>query len=295
MRKEHSIVTKVAWLSVIVNIIIFAFKYWVGIMSNSVAMKADAWHTLSDTLTSLVIIVGFWLAAKPPDEEHPFGHGRIETVGCIIIAAFLGMVAFNFLRESVFRLQTAEVAHFGTTAILVFGISTFVKEGLAEVSIWHGRKADSKALIADGWHHRSDAFTNVLILTGALFGSSFWWIDGVMGIGVSILILYITYRILKDATSSLCGEEVDSREREKVMRLIRKVAPACMNAHHLHIHRYGGHSEITLHIDLPPDMELAEAHDVTDCIEAAVLDQLGIETTVHAEPKKPAKSRKINK
>jgi cation diffusion facilitator family transporter len=274
----------IAWLSVFINLVVFAFKYWVGLQSNSVAMVADAWHTLSDTLTSLVLILGFWLAAKPPDEEHPFGHGRVESVACIIIAAFLGMVGFNFLRESLLRLQGGEVATFGAMALWVFAISTFVKEGLAELSIWYGRRANSEALVADGWHHRSDAFTNVLILAGALFGSAAWWIDGFMGICVSLMILYITYTILRDATSSLCGEDMEKDERERLQRLVNRISPKCGNPHHIHLHKYGGHSELTLHVDLPPDMKISEAHDVAECIEDAVRKDLGMEATVHVEP-----------
>ena len=144
------------WLSVVVNLFLFAIKLWAGIISGSVAIVADAWHTLSDSLSSLVVIFGARVSAKPPDDEHPFGHGRAELIASVLIAALLGFVAYEFIRESISKLYEHEAAHFGTIAIVVTIISIVVKEGLAQYAFRAGRKTNYSSLRAVGWQHRCD-------------------------------------------------------------------------------------------------------------------------------------------
>jgi len=271
-------------LSVGINILLFGLKYWAGIKSDSVAMIADAWHTMSDTFTSFIIVVSFWIAARPADEHHPFGHGRAEAIGAIIIGTLLAVVGVTFFRESIMRLQHYQAADFAPFAILVFGISFILKEGLAQYSMWAGRKIESQALLADGWHHRSDAIASGLIAIGALSCAYLWWIDGVMGIAVSVLILYATYGILKGAVSSILGEKTDPMIEEKIKNLIRDIAPSATCLHHLHMHRYGDHVELTLHCKLPDGMSVKEAHDLATIVEDAIRKEMKVEPTIHIEP-----------
>jgi cation diffusion facilitator family transporter len=168
------------WLSTVLNTLLFGLKLWVGIRAGSVAMVADAWHTLSDTLTSIVVIFGFWIAGKPQDREHPFGHGRAEVIGAVVIGTLLAVVGFNFLVKSYHQLRNPQHVNFSLFSIVVFAISIVLKEALAQFSLWAGKKVKSQSLIADGWHHRSDAIASALIVIGALFGKTFWWIDGVL-------------------------------------------------------------------------------------------------------------------
>jgi cation diffusion facilitator family transporter len=271
-------------LSVGINVLLFGLKYWAGIKSGSVAMIADAWHTMSDTFTSLIIVASFWIAARPADEQHPFGHGRAETIGAIIIGTLLAVIGFTFLKESIMRLQHYQAANFAPVAIIVFGISVIVKEALAQFSLWAGRKIQSHALLADGWHHRSDAIASGLIVIGALSGAYLWWIDGVMGIAVSLLIFYVTYGIFKGAVSSILGENPDPKIEAKIKNLVKEIAPAASCLHHVHIHRYGDHVELTLHCKLPYEMNLKEAHDLATNVEEAIRKEMHVEPTIHIEP-----------
>ncbi|MBN1761685.1 MAG: cation transporter [Methanomicrobia archaeon] len=280
-------------LSVIVNVVLFAFKYWAGSESNSVAMIADAWHTMSDTLTSLIILVSFWVVSRPADKHHPFGHGRAEAIGAIIIGTLLGVVGLTFFKESILRLQHYQAAEFATLGILVFGVSVLVKEALAQFSMWAGRKMQSHALIADGWHHRSDAIASGMIVIGALSGAYLWWIDGVMGIFVSLLILYATYTILKEAADSLLGERPDPVIADKLNELVRTSAPAASCIHHLRMHRYGDHVELTLHIKLPCEMNLKEAHDLATRLEEAIKKETNAVSTIHIEPRTEFEERNL--
>jgi cation diffusion facilitator family transporter len=180
---------------------LFGFKYWAGISSGSVAIIADAWHTLSDSITSIIVVISVWIASRPADEEHPFGHGRAEILATTIIGVILAVIAVEFFIESVQRLVRREAANYGTLAIVITAISVLAKEGLARYSIIVGKKTGSRSLKADAWHHRSDAISSVVILVGIFLNKYIWWIDGAMGILVTLLILHAAlWRTYRDDT-----------------------------------------------------------------------------------------------
>ena len=274
------------WVSVVINTVLFGFKLWCGMITGSIAMVADAWHTLSDTLTSIVVIIGFRIAAKPPDEKHPFGHGRAEGISAVVIATLLGVVGLDFLIQSAQHLYLgpAKAARFSSYAITVFLISVFIKEALAQFSFWAARRTHSHAIEGDAWHHRSDSIASAMIFVGAFFGKSLWWIDGVMGLGVSALILYAAYEILAGSSRVIMGEGVDKKREEEIIEAVRGLVPDESKIHHLHLHRYGDHVEATLHIKLPSDMNVKRAHEIASTVERAIRERLNIESTVHIEP-----------
>lgn len=276
------------WLSAIINTALFAVKYWIGNRLDSVSMVADAWHTLSDTLASLVVVVGFWVASWPADRKHPFGHGRADSIAAIVIATLLALIGMQFLIESVSRLWHGQAAAFSVFAIVVFASSVVIKEALAQFSFWAGRRAKSQSLKADAWHHRSDAIASGLIVVGALvslkFGSVLWWVDGILGLGVSLLLLYAAYDILRGSSGPLLGEYTDPETQQQITAVVREYVPNPAGLHHLHLHRYGGHTEATLHVRLPADMAVREAHAVATAVEVAIRTRLQMEATVHIEP-----------
>ncbi|HOI23892.1 Ferrous-iron efflux pump FieF [bioreactor metagenome] len=273
-------------ISSVLNTVLFGLKFWVGTAVGSVAMIADAWHTLSDTLTSLVVILGFWISSKPKDDEHPFGHGRAELIASVIIGTLLGVVGVNFLKESWNQLGEHQAVEYSTISIIVFGISVAGKEALARYSIWAGRKVNAQSLLADGWHHRSDALASALIIVGALFGARFWWIDGVLGMGVSALILYAAVDIIRGAVNTLMGEKPDAELIDKVRAIVDSTLPGSSKLHHIHLHTYGDQKEMTLHIRLPAQMSLHDAHSITFAIEDRIRKELNIEATIHPEPER---------
>jgi cation diffusion facilitator family transporter len=283
-RDRKSLGYFVAGLSVIINLFLFIGKYWVGIEYSSIAMEADAWHTLSDTLTSLIVILGFWISSKPPDKHHPFGHGRAEAIGALMIGTLLAMVAFSFFTRALDKLQRGESANFGDIAIIVFLFSVVIKETLARYTLWVGKNINSPTLIADGWHHRSDAIASGLIVAGALAGTYYWWIDGIMALGVSLLIGYATFTILRNVIGSLLGESPDPSLAKKIKDTISQKFPMVSHVHHIHTHRYGDHVEVTLHIMLPGTMNLKKAHDIAAVIEDELRVNCHVESTVHIDP-----------
>jgi cation diffusion facilitator family transporter len=272
------------WISIVLNTLLFGIKFWAGSRIGSVSMQADAWHTLSDTLTSVVVIIGFWIMAKPADTEHPFGHARSESIAALIIGVLLAIVGVYFGYESLMRILNRQAVSFSLSAILIFGVSIFLKEGLAQFAFWAGRKAGSQAVAADGWHHRSDAIASALIVVGALLGGSLWWVDGALGIGVSLLIVWTAISIVRGTSSTLLGEAIDEEMRRAVLETVRKECPEVNDVHHIHVHRYGNAIELTLHIRVPGSMSVSESHGISMRLEDRLRRDLSMETTVHIEP-----------
>jgi len=273
------------WLSIIVNTLLFILKYWAGIVTGSVAIIADAWHTLSDSVTSIIVIVGVKASNKPPDKDHPFGHGRAEIIGSIIIGVLLSVVAFDFTIESIDRLKGGEGTQFGTLALVVTILSILLKESMAQYAFWAARETNSKSLKADGWHHRSDALSSVVVLIGIFLSPYFWWMDGVMGIIIALLLFYGTYEILKDAISTLLGQDADEELIEEINKLAVQYYAGDLNTHHFHLHHYGNHQELTFHINLDGKMSLDESHEIASRIEKEIKEKLDITATIHMEPK----------
>ena len=284
-KKKNWLAYSEGWISIGVNILLFALKFWAGIVSGSVAIVADAWHTLTDSVSSVIVLIGIKVSKKPPDKHHPFGHGRAELIATLFIALFLGWVAIHFAVESLERLKHHELADYGIIAIIVTIVSVVLKEALARYAFWVGRKTGFKSMKADGWHHRTDAISSLIILVGILFGRLYWWVDGVLGLAVSVMILYSGYEIMQEAISSLLGEKADPDLMEKIKKIADSVTEMDIQVHHMHLHDYVNHKELTCHIMLPKDMSLEDAHEISTRIEDRIYKETLIETTVHCDPR----------
>lgn len=274
----------VGWISIITNTVLFALKLWVGLAGASVAMIADAWHTLSDSLTSIIVVAGFWASGRPADSKHPFGHGRTEAIAAIIIGTLLAVVGFKFLYNSISKLVLVQEMRFRYSAVYIFAISAIWKELLARCSIWVGRKAKLVSLVADGWHHRSDAIASVIIVAGVFLSPRFWWMDGVLGILVSLFILSTAFIVVRESSTGILGEKLDPGTEQKIRRAIGEVVSEKVDIHHFHMHRYGEHVELTFHIRIPPETQIRRAHAIADIVEKKLKNDFDIDATIHVEP-----------
>jgi len=273
------------------NVALAAFKFFAGMVTGSLAIIADAWHTLSDSLSSLVMLVGLKISEKPADEEHPFGHGRAELVAAVVIGMLLAAVGFEFVVSGIKKIFAHETAEFGALGVVAMVVTIFVKEIMAQYAFWCARKTGLVSLRADGFHHRSDAISSVVVLGGmganALSGGKLWRMDGALGAVVGIMLLRGAWTGLRDAGTRLLGEAVDAETEAKIREIAQRVSgDAELNLHHIHFHDYGRHREITFHIRLSPETPLAEAHRRGSEIERTILDELGIDATIHIEPKR---------
>lgn len=273
------------WISIIGNIGLFVFKLISGIYLNSISLIADAFHSLSDVLTSGIVILGFKLGDKPPDEKHPFGHGRIEQIATIFIAFILFIVAYDLAKSSIIRIIKPQKVEFNLYVFIVLIISSLFKEWMARFSIFLGERIDSLALTADAWHHRSDAVATILVALGLLttkLGS--YRVDGIVGIIVSILIGWVGVDITKSSSSFLIGQMPD----KKLIDLIKRVTsstPGVLSCHEIFVHDYQNKKVITLHIEVEEDLSAKEAHEIASKVQSSLKREIeNALVIVHIDP-----------
>jgi cation diffusion facilitator family transporter len=272
------------WISIFLNIALFAIKYWAGIVSHSVALLADAWHTLSDSVSSLAVLLGLKVSSIPADKKHPYGHGRAELIASLVVGILLAIVGFNFLLESIIKFEERDVFNYGPVAIWVTVASVIIKEAMARYSIIIGKRIKSNSLKADGWHHRSDSISSLVILVGIFIGGKFWWVDSVLGIFVSIMIFYTTYNIMKDTISLLLGENIDPKMEKEIVNLGNEInGNLFLDPHSFKLHHYGHHSELVFHISLPGNYSLAKAHEIASKYELRIEKKYSFDVTIHVD------------
>jgi cation diffusion facilitator family transporter len=274
-------------VSIIINIALFILKIWASIVSGSIALAADAWHTLSDSISSVVVVIAAKLASKKADKEHPFGHGRWEQIASLFIAVILAIIAYSFLENSIRQFLNGEKVEYGTLAVVVTAISIVVKELLAQYAFNIGRKTGNSSVKADGWHHRSDALSSTVVLAGILFAKKFWWVDSVLGIIVALMLIQVTYVILKEAITKILGEEPEQKLIDEITVEIRKIYHDDLHIHHFHLHNYTNHRELTFHIRLDDLLTVGAAHKIAYEIEEKIEKKFNMTATIHVEPMEP--------
>ena len=291
MEKQEAVIvnkTKAGYIegivSIAVNSALFSLKLWAGIITGSIALAADAWHTMSDSISSIIVVISVKLSSKKADKEHPFGHGRWEQIASLFIAVLLGIIAYDFLKNSIIQFNNKEKVEYGAIAIIVTVVSIIIKELLAQYAFYIGRKIENASVKADGWHHRTDALSSVVVLAGILFAKQFWWIDSVLGIIIALMLFYATFAIMKEAITKLLGEEPGQELIDKITDEVKKIYGNDLKVHHFHIHNYVVHKELTLHIRLNKDMTIENGHKIATEIEKTINEKFKIAATVHVEP-----------
>ncbi len=232
----------------------------------------------------MVVITGAKISSKPADRGHPFGHGRAELISSIIIGVLLMVVSGNFFVESVQKIKNHESVTYGLPAIIATVVSILVKEILAQYAFYAGRKTGMQSLTADGWHHRSDAISSLIILAGIALGSFFWWIDAVLGIIVASIIFYAAYTVIRDTSSKIFGEEPSEKLIDDMNSIVAEHYPGDSFTHHFHLHDYGLHRELTFHMRFPGGDSIHDVHTIIHTIEQDILHRYNIEATIHPEP-----------
>ena len=276
-----------AWVSIVGNLFLAAVKLLLGFMFNSISIMADGVHTASDVLTSVVVLIGFRAAAKPPDESHPFGHGRAESVAALVIAVLLGVTALKLVTDAVTRLFSPPEIHPSWTVIGLMLVFALVKEWMARFAARIGRRIDSEAVHADAWHHRSDAITTglvVIALVAVRFGLA--RLDAVFGLAVAGLVGYVAFQLTTSAANTLLGKAAPRAVKDEIRRLARTV-PGVLGVHEVTVHQYGRRSVINLHVETAGDMPVRDAHDVATRVERHIAQNLSASVVVHLEPAPP--------
>ncbi len=272
------------WISICANFFLFGLKLIFGFLSNSIALIADAFHTLSDMASSAVVVFGFKMASKPADKEHPFGHGRAETIAALTISILVGFTGIEFIKTSFTRFMNPAAIEMSWAVILVVLITIILKEVLARLSYNLGDRINSSTLIADAIHHRSDMWSSVLVLSA--FGGA--WLgypktDAIMGLGVAIMMIQSAYTIARSAIDDLLGKPVDANTI-KIIKDFALQVPEVFNVHDIVVHSYGAHRFISLHIEIAEGKSPESMHEIADKVEKLISQELEADVITHVDP-----------
>ena len=272
------------WISIIANLFLFIIKLFFGFMSNSIALITDAFHTLSDLASSGVVVFGFKMSSKPADKEHPFGHGRAETIAALTISILIGFTGLEFIKTSIIRIYGSVDVEINLGVVLVVIITILLKESLARLSYNLGNIIDSSTLKADALHHRSDMWSSLLVLIA--FGGV--WIgyptmDAIMGLGVAAMMMYSAYDIAQSAIDDLLGKPVDKETINTITSLVKQI-DGIYNVHDIIVHSYGAQRFISLHIEISEGMSPEHMHNIADSVEKLLSNEMDADVVTHVDP-----------
>lgn len=267
------------------NILLFIVKFIVGLTVHSVSVMADAFNNLSDAGSSLISFVGVKIASKPADEEHPFGHGRMEYISALVVSFLVLEVGFTFLKDSIHKIKSPEILNFQMFSILILILSIGVKLWLGLFNRKLGRKIDSKVMIAMFTDSMGDVLTtSATILSLLFFHFTKINIDGFIGIGVALVVMWAGIGIAKDTLEPLLGEAVDPENYKRIKNFVESY-DGIIGSHDLIVHNYGpNRSMASIHAEVPNNADITESHEIIDRIERDAIENLGIFLVVHMDP-----------
>ena len=291
-RREREIY-RVTIVGSIVNFLLLLFKFFAGIAGHSAAMLADAVHSLSDFVTDIIVLVFVRLSSKPEDADHDYGHGKYETLATAIIGLCLFVVGLGILwngAQSIWHvIQGGTLPRPGLLALAAAVISIVSKEALYQYTVFKGRKLQSQAVVANAWHHRSDAFSSIGTMAGiggAILLDDRWRVlDPIAAVIVSFFIIKVSVKLLVPSMNELLEKSLPAAEEEKILRIVQSY-PGITAPHHLRTRRIGNACSIDLHVRMDGGLPLEEAHRRATIIEQRLREEFGKGTyiSIHVEP-----------
>jgi len=272
------------WVSIIVNFLLFIAKSILGILTGSISLIADSFHTLSDVSTSLVIVVSFRMAKKPSDATHPFGHGRIEAIATVVVAILLSVAGIEIIKSAAGRLLHPRNFEASWWIIGIIAFTILIKEFLARFAREIGKLIQSHTIQADFWHHRTDALSSILVIL-AFVGHRFGvlYLDGAAGILVGGMIIYTGWEIARKGVDDLLGTQPSEELVQSVKKTVRAF-PEVLDVHDLIVHQYGQKMVLSFDIEVSEDLSLKSAHAIAERVEKTINKKFNTHTTVHLDP-----------
>jgi cation diffusion facilitator family transporter len=272
-------------VGIVCNLLLFVFKLVVGTISGAVSITADAMNNLSDASSAVVTLIGFKLAEKPADADHPYGHARYEYLSGLAVAGLIVVIGFELAKTSVEKiLHPAEVIFSLPVCIVLVG-SILVKLWMGLFNRRLGKMVNSTALLATATDSRNDAISTTAVLLAGILGTAFGWkIDGWMGLAVALFILYSGAMLAKETISPLLGENASPELRQQIAELVSSV-PEVLGYHDLMVHDYGpGQRFASMHVEMDQSADPLSCHELIDNLERACLQQLKVNLIIHYDP-----------
>ena len=267
------------------NVFLFAVKFTIGVIAHSVSVMADAFNNLSDAGSSIISFIGVKMAEKPADRDHPFGHGRIEYIAALVVSFLILEVGFTFLKDSIGKIRTPEMLNFQIASVIILILSIGVKLWLGLFNKRLGEKINSKVMMAVFADSMGDVITTgATILSLIVFRITGWNIDGVVGIGVALVVMWAGVGIAKDTLEPLIGEAIDPQVYDQIKAFVEKY-DGIVGTHDLIVHNYGpGRSMASIHAEVPNDVDIEKSHEIIDRIERDANQTLGLFLVIHMDP-----------
>mgnify|MGYP006316090227 FL=1 len=292
VNREKEIYKLTLWGS-LVNFLLLVFKFVAGFVGNSAAMIADAVHSLSDFITDIIVILFVRVSSMPKDENHHYGHGKYETLATAIIGVVLFAVGVGILVNAVETIidffHGKELAAPNIWALGAAAVSIVFKEVLYQYTVYKGKNLNSNALMANAWHHRSDALSSIgtlLGISGAMFLGEKWRVlDPIAAFLVSIFILKVAIELTKASLEELLEKSLPKKTQEKILNIIHSF-PEVKSPHNLRTRHIGSNIAIEFHIRMDGNLSLNEVHEITKRMENALKAEFGPLTHIgiHMEP-----------
>ncbi|HUX00582.1 MAG TPA: cation diffusion facilitator family transporter [Phycisphaerae bacterium] len=282
-----------AWVGIVGNVLLGGAKLVGGILGTSSALVADAGHSLSDSLSSVVVLWGLRRARKPADEKHPFGHGKAEFMAARTVAVMLILIAVVLGYQAIAKILHPPPETFPKTFTLWFVLaSILIKEGMYQYKYRLGRRLKSESLLADAWHHRSDAFSSVCALAGIsaalVLGHEWRVLDPIAALVIALIILGVGLKAFFRTGSVLMDEAADAETLAAIRRVAAGVS-GVKDTEKLMTRRSGLETHMELHVEVNPAMSVREAHEVARQVEQTIRREVpgATHVTVHIEPYYP--------
>lgn len=274
-----------SFMGILSNVLLFIIKIITGIVINSVAVIADSFNNLSDSLSSIITLLGFRLGARPADTEHPFGHGRIEYIAGFIISFIMMIIGVEFLKTSISKIVNPDDIAFSYMSIFILFITIIVKIWQSVFTKKIGKLINSHSLIASAIDSRNDVIITIFtIISLLIFNKYNVNTDGYFGVFISIFLIYSGFMLAKDTISPLLGEAID-KELEKKIKDISLKHDMVIGVHDVLVHNYGPNKNMaSLHVEVPSTTDINACHIIVDKIERETYKKLGIFLTIHTDP-----------
>ena len=283
VRNRYALLASIT--GIVLNILLFASKLTLGLITFSVAVVADAFNNMSDASSSVVTLVGFRMSGKHADKKHPMGHGRLEYISAFIVDMLIIVVGFELFMSSIDKIITPELPDVSNALLILLGVAILVKLWLFFYYGKIAKKINSAAIRAASFDSISDTVATTLVLVSALISRyAHIAIDGWAGIIVAAFILFTGFKAAKETIELLLGSTPDPEFVKKIYEFVKNY-PQVIGIHDVMVHDYGpGRLIVSFHAEVPSDSNFCYAHDVVDCIERDMHDQFGCIVTIHIDP-----------
>ncbi|MCB7320418.1 cation diffusion facilitator family transporter [Lacrimispora sp. 210928-DFI.3.58] len=277
--------TLASMVGIFCNILLFCGKLFIGVLVNSISVMADAFNNLSDAASSIIGFVGVKMAEKPADDDHPFGHGRIEYIAAFIVAFLVIQVGFSLFKTSLGKVFHPETLTFKWVSLLILVLSVCVKLWLSAFNRRLGNRINSKVMLATAADAMGDvATTSSTILSIGVYGLLGWNIDGIVGLVVSVVVMIAGVNIAKDTLAPLIGEAIDPELYNQITNFVEGF-DGIVGTHDLIVHNYGpSKSMASIHAEVPNDRDIEISHEIIDRIEREAYRRFGLMLVIHMDP-----------